>query len=115
MFLPHIKAEAVASPELPFPYPTLYRFGSAAYDDPDVISFLPPASRTVRRRSSKGNIGLLICETRDSCNYFQRVTSAESQNASASAQLPLNPARTAICLAPVCMSFSVHSPILIRL
>jgi len=66
MFLPHVKAEAAASPELPFPYPTLYRFGSAAYDDTDVIPFLPPASRTVRRRSSKGNISLPTCKTRDS-------------------------------------------------
>jgi len=41
MFLPHIKANDAASPKLPFPYPTLYHFGSAAYDNTDVISFLP--------------------------------------------------------------------------
>jgi len=104
MFLPHIKANDVASPKLPFPYPTLYCFGSAAYNDTDVISFLPPASHTKRRRSTKGNIGLLICKARDSCNYFQHATSAKRQNASASAQLLLNPARTAVFLASVRLS-----------
>jgi len=55
MFLPHIKADDVASPKLPFPYPTLICIDSADYDDTDDISFLPPASCAKRRRSTKGN------------------------------------------------------------
>jgi len=55
MFPPHIKADDVASPKLPFPYPTLIRIDSADYDDTDDISFLPPASCAKRRRSTKGN------------------------------------------------------------
>ena len=69
MFFPHVKAEASASPELPFP---LYSFGSMTYDDPDPVAFLPPASRTVRRRSSKGLLwlcSLLFC-SRDSSFFL---------------------------------------------
>jgi len=102
MFFPHVKAEASASPELPFP---LYSFGSMTYDDPDPVAFLPPASRTVRRRSSKG----LLCCVPSSfvhvthLSFLQPVTSAASPNASASARLLRTAARTVLCSTPVRM------------